>query len=161
MASQIFRAISRGHVVTGVGVVGAAGLTVHYYTGRQPLLLDADGFVSAADRQFHTSSMYPVPQSYRGEIFRIKNDYPHSSPSVAVSEQTQKSTAWPSLPAPGEKGPLIDEAPWMRKSFDDEKEALEYCEIVKEYCWEGNVDNGFHIWKNKVYQAVTGGIAGH
>ena len=142
MAAKILGAISRRQILGTGTAICAGGYT---YTHTQD-----DGIAGSAEAEFNTSSKYSPPKGYTGELFNIKNDYPTGFQSKVASSSAKDSTRWPTLPAPGERGPLADYTPWLGKDYKDPKQAYEYCMLVKNYCWEGNANNGFRIEKNKV-----------
>ena len=87
---------------------------------------------------FAMSSQYCIPKTWTGRTFRIRNDYP-----------TVASQEIPTLPGPDmPPGNLVDQAPWLKICY--EKEPIKYCEVIKEYCWEGNVNNEFVVQENPV-----------
>ena len=142
MAARLLGAISRRQIL-GTGVAACAGGYTYSRTQNS-------GLVDSAEAEFNTSSLYSPPKGYTGELFSIKNDYPTYVPSKDASVSAKGSNDWPTLPAPGERDPLPDYYPWLGKQYKDPKEAYEYCMLVKKYCWEGNVNNGFRVEKNKV-----------
>src|ERR1700712_3130026 len=78
-----------------------------------------------------------------GKEWKISNKYP-----MPQSADTS-ATALP--PAPGPDLPITGaglDAPWLKIDF--KKEPERFCAVIKEYCWEGNVENGFKVEKNKV-----------
>lgn len=77
-------------------------------------------YQTPAQKQFHTSSIYPYPEGYTP--FKIRNDYP------LVAE--------------------VDHYPWLQ--FDPTKQSKAYLNAVKEYVFKGMIDNEFDPWKNKV-----------
>jgi hypothetical protein len=91
--------------------------------------------VTPAELQFHTSSNYPVPQGWKGPVFKIKNDYP-----------TVTTQGIPALPLPDMSGNVT--APWL--NFDFKTQPLEYAACVLEYCWEGNKSVDFVVQDNTV-----------
>jgi hypothetical protein len=74
-----------------------------------------------AEEQFHTSSLFPVPAGY--EKWLIRNDYP---------------TGWTEQ---------MWDAPWTDIPLDKPGEIMK---IMKEYCFEGMVENNFIPQKNRV-----------
>ncbi|KAL8797819.1 MAG: hypothetical protein Q9195_000171 [Heterodermia aff. obscurata] len=148
MAFRLLTSVSKGRLAVGGTALGIFGVTVYSTFPQKPLRLDS-GIVSPAEEQFHTSSIHPVPTGYTGKTFRIKNNYPQIAPTSIVDLAT-KPPSWPTLPAPGERSPLQDQYPWLQKDFTKPDQALEYCELIKAYCWEGNVDREFRIWENRV-----------
>lgn len=94
--------------------------------------------VKNAEEEFHTSSQYPVPSSWSGPTFKIRNDYPAPAPA-------QFNPGLPALPLPA----IPDaEAPWLKVNFH--RHPLEYAMMVKEYCWEGNRSVDFVVQNNTV-----------
>jgi hypothetical protein len=79
---------------------------------------------------------------WAGKEWKISNKYP-----VLLSADT--SAILP--PAPGPNLPIPGaglDAPWLSIDFKEEPER--FCAVIKEYCWEGNVENGFKVEKNEV-----------
>ncbi|KAG8530262.1 uncharacterized protein KY384_004763 [Bacidia gigantensis] len=146
MTFRLFNSVSKRRLVSGGTALGLAAFTVDSLFRRTSLRLD-NGIASPADEQFHISSAFPVPAGYGGKTFQIKNNYPQVAPTSIVES---KKPSWPTLPAPGERSPLHDNYPWLRKDFTNPDQAYEYCELVKAYCWEGNVNKGFRICENTV-----------
>ncbi|KAB2573249.1 hypothetical protein DBV05_g8077 [Lasiodiplodia theobromae] len=96
---------------------------------------------------FHNSSLYNPPENWSGPVFKIRNDYP--TPLEAATNNKIGRVPGipdPSIPPPV-KDPMLD-APWTLVDFA--KDPLRYCDIVKEYCFEGNVNNNFNVHENKV-----------
>jgi hypothetical protein len=102
----------------------------------------ASPVLKPAEVQFHTSSIYPVPQGWSGPIFKIKNDYPTVPPPVVKSN----SQSIPALPLPDISGNAS--APWL--NFDFKTQPLKYAACVLGYCWEGNKPVDFVVQKNTV-----------
>ncbi|KAG8897397.1 hypothetical protein FRC01_011354, partial [Tulasnella sp. 417] len=90
-----------------------------------------------AAEQFHTSSQYPVPEGWEGDVFKINVDYPPPAPNVAAS-------GYEGLPIPD----TTPSAPWTEIDFREKP--LEYAMLVKEYCWEGNRSVDFVVQDNTV-----------
>ena len=149
MASRLFTKISNRQLIVGGSVIGLGCITINSSLRQRPRELDS-GFLSPADVEFSASSKYPVPANREGERFQIKNKYPHSRIDNGAGLHTESPVRWPALPAPGEQDPLPDNVPWLAKDFIDPKQPYEYCSLVKKHCWEGNINNGFRIWKNEV-----------
>jgi hypothetical protein len=80
----------------------------------------AMSYQTPAQKQFHTSSIYPYPEGYTP--FKIRNDYPLT--------------------------PKRDHYPWLQ--FDPKKQSGDYLNAVKEYVFEGMIDNEFDPRKNTV-----------
>ena len=77
-------------------------------------------YQTPAQKQFHTSSIYPYPEGYIP--FKIRNDYP------LVSAK--------------------DEYPWLQ--YDPTTQFEGYLNAVKDYFFEGNIDTEFNPFKNEV-----------
>lgn len=80
-------------------------------------------YKTIAEEQFHTSSLHNVPKGYTA--WSIRNDYP---PRI--------------IP------PLPPNAPWL--TVDPTQQPKMYLELVKEYCFEGMINNDFVPQDNKV-----------
>jgi hypothetical protein len=148
MASRLYRNFSRKQLIAGGAVLGISGIAAGNIR-RHPLRLDTT--YSPAEEQFHTSSQYPVPSGYSGPTWKIQNDYPQSMGLKGLPPDKKDVTDWPTLPGPSRPPPSFDlktEAPWLRKDF--RTQPYEYCALIKAYCWEGNVNNGFRVENNKV-----------
>ena len=89
-----------------------------------------------ADAQFHTSSIYPVPQGF--EAWKIRNDYPSRGP------RTQGGV----ITVPGQLPPGDDPTPWLDVDFTTDP--IRYLELVKEYFLEGMIEADFVPQKNTV-----------
>ena len=147
MVVSTFNKMSRTRLLGGSAAFGLASFAISNWLQSPPV--KCEGYdITEAEKQYRTSSRFPVPAGYCGGTFQIKNDY--SSIAQERSVLHMGAQRWPILPAPGEKDPSRDETPWLRMDFTDPSQAYEYCRLVKAYCWEGNVNNGFDIWKNKV-----------
>jgi hypothetical protein len=109
--------------------------------------------LTPAEAQFTTSSMHPIPHGWTGGVWSIWNDYPTESPATITTRKCGSGgKALPLLPTSGV--PLSvrdprDEAPWLDVDF--KVNPLLYCAVVKNYCWEGNVNNDFVVQKNTVH----------
>lgn len=96
---------------------------------------------------FYNSSLYNPPKNWSGPLFKIRNDYP----TTFEAATNKKMGRVPGLPDPSIPAPVPDpmlDAPWTLVDFT--KDPLRYCDIVKEYCFEGNVNNNFNVHENKV-----------
>jgi hypothetical protein len=91
--------------------------------------------ITPASAQFHTSSLHPMPPGWTGGTCKIRNDYPPPTPSRSTTPS-------------GRHLPTCPDSPWM--SIDFKTNPLMYCAIIKEYCWEGNSNNGFIVQRNTV-----------
>ena len=144
MATRIFGSPASRKLVTGgisvaVLAYGAKGAVTYH---------DAGPKFSPAEEQFTTASKFPTPTDWQGPVFRLRYDYPPQAPQQATSETTAKLPPMPGpeRPLPG-AGPDSD-APWLKIDF--KSDPIGYSNIIKEYCWEGNVINDFDVWKNTV-----------
>ena len=128
--------------------VGVVGVLSHKLRQRHSDL-DKGLERSLALRHFQTSSLWPVPRDYQGPAWTIRNDYP----------QRRGDRQRPSLPL-GDRvasGPPSDgprDMPWSTVDFKDKP--LAFCEVIKQYCWEGNVESRFVVQKNRVRSAYSG-----
>lgn len=75
----------------------------------------------AAAKEFHRASYNALPTNWSGPIFKPQLDYPMEYPPSS-------------------------EKPWERIDF--KKDPEKYMQYVLEYCFEGNVENGFVPQKN-------------
>jgi hypothetical protein len=131
--------------------VGAAalGVTANGHIGRKNSVR-----LTPAEVEFNTSSLHPIPQGWTGGVWSIRNDYPvaPSSPATIITKKCRNGgEVLPPLPGPAVPAPTgdpRDDAPWLDVDF--RINPLLYCALVKEYCWEGNVSNGFVVQKNTV-----------
>lgn len=151
MASRIFSRIVTRRVVVSGSMLGAAG-----FVGSQALPGGDDEISKTeAQVQFETSYGYVVnnvqmikpPETWKGPVFKIHNEYPR------IIEANNASTAGqgPAIPGPDMPLPNFDpkkEAPWLNVDFNLEPE--KYCELIKLYCWDGNVDNNFVVQNNPI-----------
>lgn len=123
-------------------LLGAAKASSNFLTSsdiRRPIAT-ADP-KTAAQVQFSTSSRHAAPVGWTGRIWQIRNDYPkptNMEPAVTVASH---------LP-PGSRAAAEPEAPWL--SLDFRSNPLAYCVVIKNYCWEGNVENGFVVQNNPI-----------
>ena len=93
-------------------------------------------------RHFQTSSLWPVPRDYQGPAWNIWNDYPRrGEPQFLSLHSGNRATSRPPSGAP-------KEMPWSLIDF--KADPLAFCQVVKQYCWEGNVKNRFVVQKNSV-----------
>jgi hypothetical protein len=142
-ACLAYRALTFLRMRVAVGVVGVLS---HKLRQRHN---DTDKSLkrSLALRQFQTSSLWPVPRDYQGAAWTIRNDYPqrkadHKRPSLYSGGQVASS-------GPPSDGPR--DMPWSMVDF--KVNPLAFCEVVKQYCWEGNVENRFVVQRNHVRSA--------
>ena len=148
MASRLYSNLSRRQLIAGSAVLGISGFTIAANVRRHPLRLD-NGF-NPAEAQFHISSQYPIPSEYSGPTWKIRNDFLQSVGVEGLPPNKKNVTDWPTLSGPSRPPPFFDlktEAPWLGKDFRTQQ--YEYCALIKEYCLEGNVNNGFRVEKNK------------
>ncbi|KAI9459777.1 hypothetical protein HD554DRAFT_1611545 [Boletus coccyginus] len=81
-----------------------------------------------AEIQFHTSSKFKLPSWYNErKAWKIKNDYPRSSDAAPH-----------------------DSKPWLDVNFKTPDGAEKYCNLVKQYIFEGNTKNDFIVQHNDV-----------
>ncbi|KAH8681759.1 hypothetical protein BX600DRAFT_544267 [Xylariales sp. PMI_506] len=149
MASRLFARIPVKHIGAGGVVIAAAGIA------RKQLGPDGGDTVgiTEADIQFATSYGYTVngeqmikaPPNWTGRLFEIRNDYPKLA---TLSENSLPGIPGPDFRLPG--GSPADDAPWLKVDF--RKEPDKYCSLIREYCYEGNVNNEFVLQKNSVRQ---------
>ncbi|KAJ9131775.1 hypothetical protein NKR23_g11539 [Pleurostoma richardsiae] len=151
MASGVFARLASRRILVGGAAVGAAGLAGNQILSKGNKDLGA----TAAEIQFHTSygfiqngqQLVKPPEGWTERLFEIRNDYP------ALSEIKSKGVVvakdLPTLPGPDTPIYLdpIEDAPWL--NIDFRKNPLEYCAMIKAYCWEGNVNNDFVLQKNR------------
>ncbi|KAF4472846.1 hypothetical protein FALBO_252 [Fusarium albosuccineum] len=151
MASRFFIRLTRRPALAGGGVVAATGFGGTLLMSWREKPINA----TEAQIQFDTSYGYiqngqqliKPPEGWTGRLFRIRNDYPTladiRSKGVAVAADL------PTLPGPDT--PIYrdpkDDAPWLKIDF--KKNPEEYCKVIKEYYWEGNVNNDFVLQENR------------
>ncbi|KAJ8091840.1 hypothetical protein PM082_021076 [Marasmius tenuissimus] len=105
--------------------------------------------LTAAEIQFNTSSVHQAPEGYTP--WAIRNDYPHPKdhphPARVLPEvEGDDFSGLPQLPDPGRLP--FDPKPWLHVDFKKRPEL--YCELIRSYFYEGNVENKFVLEKNKV-----------
>ena len=98
---------------------------------------------SLALRHFQTSSLWPVPHDYQRPVWKIRNNSPGRSAQLP-SPHPGSSRVTSSPPSDGPR----DMAPWLTVDFKVDPAA--FCEVVKQYCWEGNVESQFVVQRNSV-----------
>jgi hypothetical protein len=154
MASRLSARLKtvRGRVLFTSTTLGAAALGV---TADELRRRKNNERLTPAEVQFNTSSQHPIPQGWTGNVWSIRNDYPvapSSTSTVITKKGGDDGEALPQLPGPGVPPPTgdpRDDAPWLDVDF--RVNPLLYCALVKAYCWEGNVNNGFVVQKNTVH----------
>lgn len=132
-----FRVYSRVFAATSVGLVGAQQARSRF----RDIPPSDDVTPSAAKVQFDTSSVYSRPTGYDDPLWQIRNDYP----------TTSQATSLPPLPGqPGTPVPTepVELSPWM--AIDFETQPALYADVVKAYCFEGNVSTDFVVQNNTV-----------
>jgi hypothetical protein len=153
MAFRFFAQQSTKRLLAGGSALGAAGLAASQVNR------NGNGNYSATDAeiQFNTSYGYvengqqlvKLPKNWTGPLFQIRNDYPKVSINDGNGHASSKGI--PSIPGPDRPPPTVDpikESPWLKVDFRTDPRA--YCAFVKEYCWEGNVNNNFVLQDNKI-----------
>jgi hypothetical protein len=127
----------------------ATGTGIASYGMNRKLQIAAEGEITPAEAQFRTSSLHPVPQGWTGRVWQINSRYPDLSSALdkRVVLPSAKSD-FPTLPRPSVPYPGGNEAPWLGVDFLKDPDT--YCAVVKEYCFEGNVNNDFVVQNNKV-----------
>lgn len=129
-----------------MGAAALAGLSVDFQATAGPP-------VKTADEEFHTSSQYPLPKitaGWSGHVFKVCNDYLTSTPQQGVGRKGGTGQL-PPLPEPGKPPPSADtlvDATWLDIYYTADPE--EYCDAVKRYCWDGDVQIDFDISENTV-----------
>lgn len=125
--------------------VGVVGVLSHKLRQRHS---DTDKSLerSLALRHFQTSSLWPVPRDYQGSAWTIRNDYPQRR-----GDHQRSSFYSGRHPASGPPSDGPRDTPWSMVDF--KVNPLAFCEVVKQYCWEGNVENRFVVQKNHVRSA--------
>jgi len=137
------------------GAVGSAGLAASqlYPKGHENFS------TTDAEIQFQTSFGFidkgqqtvKAPKDWDGPLFKIRNDYPNMWQASTAGAGIVNSRENPILPGPDRPPPTVDPieaAPWLKIDFEADPRG--FCALIKEYCWEGNVNNGFVVQKNKI-----------
>jgi len=134
MAFRIFARMPRRQLLLASGsLAGGAGLA-----GSQLGAGDDNQPMSAQD-QFYTSFGYAPkgtqtikpPPGWTGRLFKIRVDYPKASEEVSTQ-------GLPPIPGPDRPVPSATDAPWLKVDF--RKAPQRYCDVIKEYCYEGNLN---------------------
>lgn len=146
MAFRILAGITRGQLLAGGAALGGTGLAAS--------LIESDSQklqATEAQVQFHTSSIHPTPVGF--SPWQIRNDYP-TSDILKASLKAQKDGSLPHapsplIPAPGLPGDFEGKnAPWLK--VDYEKDPEQFAKIIREYCFDGNVEKDFRLNENTV-----------
>lgn len=149
MAFRLLAGITGRQLLAGGAALGGTGLAGSLIQTESEKLQATEAQV-----QFHTSSIHPTPVGY--SPWQIRNDYP-TSDILKASLKSQKESKdgslphapSPLIPAPGLPGDFEGKnAPWFK--FDYEKEPEKFAEAIREYCFDGNVENGFRLNENTV-----------
>jgi len=119
--------------------VGVAGVLSRKIRQRH---IDTDKSLerSLALRHFRASSLWPVPRDYEGQSWTIRNEYPRRG---SAQQQPPRGRVTSGSSPDGPK-----DMPWSIVDFKDNP--LAFCETIRQYCWEGNVENRFVVQKNRV-----------
>jgi len=159
MAWRLFGRLAYGR--TTMGTVSLGGVAIASSRGNSLGGTDDQGScvmdtkISAAD-MFAMSSQYCVPSDWgSNRTFKIRNDYPSLQQVRAEAAKKWPQKNWPTIPGP-DMPTYVPDAPWFRVDF--KKDPLTFCQIIKEYCWEGNVNNEFVVQNNTVIQNITWSI---
>ena len=134
-----YRALAILRMGMGVGVVGILSHKLH----QRHIDTNKNIERSLALRHFQTSSLWPIPGDYPGPAWKIRNDYPQ------IGGNQQRSPLY--LGARITSGPASGsskDTPWSMVDFKVNPSA--FCDVIKQYCWEGNVENCFVAQKNPV-----------
>jgi len=123
----------------GVGIIGVLS---HKLRQRH---IDTDKNLerSLALRHFQTSSLWPIPPDYPGPAWKMRNDYPQRG-----GDQQRSPLYLGGLMASGRPSGSPKDMPWSMVDF--KAKPLAFCDIIKQYCWEGNVENRFVAQENRV-----------
>lgn len=78
------------------------------------------------EKEFNTSSMFPLPPDYDGQCFKIRNDYPKQSDED------------------------ISKFRWLDQNMDFKEKPKEYLEALFEYCFEGMPECDFDVQSHQV-----------
>jgi hypothetical protein len=141
--SRIFSRLVSARVLAGGATIGAAT-----YATKSYLITPLDeeltvqfnkpyGYYNPTTR----TEVVVVPADWKGRRFELSNEYPVDIPSP-VSAGTIGNRELPPAPGPDLPLPVFDphrEFPWL--DIDFTKEPGRYCDVIKQYCWEGFVGN--------------------
>jgi hypothetical protein len=153
MAYRFFTQRPTARLLAGGSVLGGIGLA-----GIQANPRGNGGYsATEAEVQFETSFGYvkggqqlvKQPKNWAGPLFQIRNDYPKIFPNSG--NKHTNSSGNPILPGPDRPPPSADpirDSPWLRVDFKTDPQT--YCALIKEYCWERNVNNGFVLQNNTI-----------
>jgi hypothetical protein len=146
MAFRILAGITRGQVLAGGVALGGTGLAAS--------LIEKDSQklqATEAQVQFHTSSIHPTPVGF--SPWQIRNDYP-TSDILKGRLKEQKDGSLPHAPSPLIPAPGFGDdfegknAPWLKVDYEKDPEL--FAKIIREYCFDGNVDTEFRLNENKI-----------
>jgi hypothetical protein len=112
------------------------GLLSFLFTTLLPQTMSNDDYKTAAEVQFHTSSIYTLPQGYTAWV--IRNDYP--SPFVGAQGGGVITTP----------GQVPGQEPSLWLGVDFKTEPIKYLNLVKEYFLEGMFKADFVPQNNTV-----------
>ncbi|KAK3984631.1 hypothetical protein QBC44DRAFT_276908 [Cladorrhinum sp. PSN332] len=147
---KFFSRVASKRVLGGVaaGGVGVGAVAQQFSSQKQANIL------KEANAEFNKGYGYydvvKLPDGFAP--FQLKNNYPPPE-QIPAASATEKTTGLPPVTLPGPDLPLPtldprDDAPWLKVDF--RTDPVRYCQIIKEYCWEGNSNNNFNIHKNTI-----------
>ena len=147
MTSKIFAFTARRAAIAGVALVGTGSAGAYAIKDKNvdPVSAKEEFEKSWGFRDKGVEIVHP-PKGWDGPLFKIKNNYPKPPSTSAASISGLPAAPGPDLGVPSDE--LEDRAPWLKIDF--RKDPKQYCEVIKEYCWEGMVENDFDAHKNKV-----------
>ncbi|KAM5380067.1 hypothetical protein ACJZ2D_003714 [Fusarium nematophilum] len=129
MSCGIFTRLTIQRVFAGGAVVTVLGAEIQFNTSY--------GFIQNGQQ------LIKAPEGWKACLFNIRNDYPTLSDienkGVAVAKD-------PTLDTPIYVDP-VEDAPWL--NIDFKRKPMDYCAVIKEYCWEENVNNDFVLQDNR------------
>jgi hypothetical protein len=136
-AFPAYRVLTLLRMGVATGVAGVLSNKLH----QRQMNTDKNIEHSLALKHFRTSSLWPVPRDHQGPGWEIRNDYPHRGaqrPSRYLGSRVASR--------PLSNGSA--DTPWTTVDF--KVNPLGFCDVIKQYCWEGNVENCFVVQRNRV-----------